>query len=113
MFPDASSRASTADALIKRTRRSLAALFVATQPLMQHLQTSLSASEEERKEFFVSIFLFQILGLISKIENKNFLVFYLLSLVISDWNAFKNLPCNVRLTELFHSVLSGFFTYYF
>ncbi|EJD76683.1 hypothetical protein LOAG_16442 [Loa loa] len=49
---DINAPASTVDARIKRSRRSLAALFLATQPLMQHLQTSLSASEEERKEFF-------------------------------------------------------------
>ncbi|VDK70476.1 unnamed protein product [Litomosoides sigmodontis] len=49
---DAATRVTSADSRIKRSRRSLAALFVATQPLMQHLQTSLSASEEDRKEFF-------------------------------------------------------------
>ncbi|KAL3986002.1 hypothetical protein ACH3XW_40985 [Acanthocheilonema viteae] len=49
---DVNARVTTADARIKRSRRSLAALFVATQPLMKHLQTSLSASEKERKEFF-------------------------------------------------------------
>ncbi|CAG9540507.1 unnamed protein product [Cercopithifilaria johnstoni] len=49
---DVNTHISTADARIKRSRRSLAALFVATQPLMQHIQTLLSASEEERKEFF-------------------------------------------------------------
>ncbi|VDK83568.1 unnamed protein product [Onchocerca ochengi] len=52
---DVKTRVNTTDARIKRSRRSLTALFVTTQPLMQYLQTSLSASEEERKEFFVSI----------------------------------------------------------
>ncbi|EJW77133.1 hypothetical protein WUBG_11959 [Wuchereria bancrofti] len=55
---DVNTRVNTADARIKRSRRSLAALFVATQPLMLHLESSLSASEEEKKEFFVSIFTF-------------------------------------------------------
>uniref|UniRef100_A0AAF5PSW9 Erythroid differentiation-related factor 1 n=3 Tax=Wuchereria bancrofti TaxID=6293 RepID=A0AAF5PSW9_WUCBA len=49
---DVNTRVNTADARIKRSRRSLAALFVATQPLMLHLESSLSASEEEKKEFF-------------------------------------------------------------
>ncbi|MCP9257062.1 hypothetical protein DINM_000303 [Dirofilaria immitis] len=46
-------RVDSTDARIKRSRRSLAALFVATHPLMQHLQISLSAPEEERKEFLL------------------------------------------------------------
>ncbi|KAM3716409.1 Erythroid differentiation-related factor [Dirofilaria immitis] len=51
-FSDFKTRVDSTDARIKRSRRSLAALFVATHPLMQHLQISLSAPEEERKEFF-------------------------------------------------------------
>uniref|UniRef100_A0A915Q0F1 KIF-binding protein n=1 Tax=Setaria digitata TaxID=48799 RepID=A0A915Q0F1_9BILA len=49
---DISVRVNTTDARIRHSRRSLAAFFVSTQPLMRHLHASLSASEEERKEFF-------------------------------------------------------------